>query len=73
MVMSKYTFTPNRFENNPIVHLSASYQPDKNLSGFNYSFTYNRETNEVTSNIGNGDVSDEIADRVRNYVKMRTK
>ena len=72
MVMSKYTFTPRKIENTPIVHLTASYQPDKNRSGFVYSFSYNRETNVVTSNIGNGDVSEEIADRIREIVKFRT-
>tara|TARA_R110000868_G_scaffold325392_1_gene586186 strand:- start:292 stop:531 length:240 start_codon:yes stop_codon:yes gene_type:complete len=56
---SNYIVTATENIDGTVINYSASYQPDKNLSGFRYSFTYNTVTDVMTSNIGNGDVDDD--------------
>ena len=56
-----------------IVRITGFYQPDKDNSGYVHSFTYNRETGTVWSNIGNGDVSEEDAEQIKRMINNRIK
>tara|TARA_R110000868_G_scaffold14426_4_gene67221 strand:+ start:31772 stop:31990 length:219 start_codon:yes stop_codon:yes gene_type:complete len=72
--MMPYTdFGGENSKEQTIVHVSAHYQPDPNTSGYNHCFTYNRLTDVVTSNIGNGDVSEEDAQKIKQIIKSKTK
>ena len=72
--MMPYTkFLGNPKKENNLQSVTGYYQPDPNTSGYVHTFTYNKTTDTVTSNIMNGDVSDEDAKRIKRIIESKIK